>query len=128
DAADEHTGEALAELIGDGVTRTSDLTPFDPIRLRRLDPSPAAIELRSARFSLKYSAECQTFRSSPVVYITGIALECIGATMVFGGLVRKPETRCGPPARCLGGVDPIARNVVHPDPESKRRSRAGISR
>ena len=33
------TGEALAELIGDGVTRTSDLTPFDPIRLRRLDPS-----------------------------------------------------------------------------------------
>ena len=33
------TGEALAELIGDGVTRISDLTPFDPIRLRRLDPS-----------------------------------------------------------------------------------------
>jgi glycine/D-amino acid oxidase-like deaminating enzyme len=32
------TGEALAELIGDGVT-TTDLTPFDPTRLRRLDPS-----------------------------------------------------------------------------------------
>jgi glycine/D-amino acid oxidase-like deaminating enzyme len=33
------TGEALAELIGDGVARTIDLTPFDPTRLRRLDPS-----------------------------------------------------------------------------------------
>ena len=32
------TGEALAELIGDGVARTTDLTPFDPTRLRRLDP------------------------------------------------------------------------------------------
>src|SRR5215472_1521440 len=31
-------------------------------------------------------------------------------------------------ARCLGGVGPIGRNVVHPDLESKRRSRAGISR
>src|SRR4030088_1922260 len=30
------TGEALAELIGDGVTRTTDLTPFDPTRLLRL--------------------------------------------------------------------------------------------
>jgi glycine/D-amino acid oxidase-like deaminating enzyme len=33
------TGEALAELIGDGVARTIDLTPFDPTRLQRLDPS-----------------------------------------------------------------------------------------
>src|SRR5262252_1197574 len=24
------------------------------------------------------------------------------------------------PARCLGGVGPIGRNVVHPDPESKK--------
>src|SRR5262249_31092422 len=28
------TGEALAELIADGVARSIDLTPFDPIRLR----------------------------------------------------------------------------------------------
>jgi glycine/D-amino acid oxidase-like deaminating enzyme len=33
------TGEALAELIADGVARSTDLTPFDPIRLRPLDPS-----------------------------------------------------------------------------------------
>ena len=33
------TGEALAELIADGVAHTTDLTPFDPARLRRLDPS-----------------------------------------------------------------------------------------
>jgi glycine/D-amino acid oxidase-like deaminating enzyme len=33
------TGEALAELIADGVARTTDLTPFDPARLRRLDPA-----------------------------------------------------------------------------------------
>jgi glycine/D-amino acid oxidase-like deaminating enzyme len=33
------TGEALAELIGDGVARTTGLTPFDPRRLRSLDPS-----------------------------------------------------------------------------------------
>ena len=33
------TGEALTELIADGVARTTDLTPFDPARLRRLDPS-----------------------------------------------------------------------------------------
>jgi glycine/D-amino acid oxidase-like deaminating enzyme len=33
------TGEALAELIVDGVARSTDLTPFDPIRLRPLDPS-----------------------------------------------------------------------------------------
>jgi glycine/D-amino acid oxidase-like deaminating enzyme len=33
------TGEALAELIADGVARSTDLTPFDPIRLRPLDPA-----------------------------------------------------------------------------------------
>lgn len=33
------TGEALAELIADGVARSTDLTPFDPIRLRPLDAS-----------------------------------------------------------------------------------------
>jgi glycine/D-amino acid oxidase-like deaminating enzyme len=33
------TGEALAELIADGVAVSTDLTPFDPIRLRPLDPS-----------------------------------------------------------------------------------------
>jgi glycine/D-amino acid oxidase-like deaminating enzyme len=33
------TGEALAELIADGVARSTDLTPFDPVRLKPLDPS-----------------------------------------------------------------------------------------
>jgi glycine/D-amino acid oxidase-like deaminating enzyme len=33
------TGEALAELIVAGVSRTVDLTPFDPSRLPPLDPS-----------------------------------------------------------------------------------------
>ena len=33
------TGEALAELIVDGVAISTDLTPFDPIRLRPLDPA-----------------------------------------------------------------------------------------
>jgi glycine/D-amino acid oxidase-like deaminating enzyme len=33
------TGEALAELIADGVAHSTDLTPFDPNRLRPLDPS-----------------------------------------------------------------------------------------
>ena len=33
------TGEALAELIVDGVARSTDLAPFDPIRLRPFDPS-----------------------------------------------------------------------------------------
>jgi glycine/D-amino acid oxidase-like deaminating enzyme len=33
------TGEALAELIAEGVSRTTDLTPFDPVRLPPLDPS-----------------------------------------------------------------------------------------
>ena len=33
------TGEALAELIADGAARSTDLAPFDPSRLRPLDPS-----------------------------------------------------------------------------------------
>ncbi len=33
------TGEALAELIVDGAARSTDLEPFDPSRLRPLDPS-----------------------------------------------------------------------------------------
>jgi len=33
------TGEALSELIAEGASRTTDLTPFDPGRLRPLDPS-----------------------------------------------------------------------------------------
>jgi glycine/D-amino acid oxidase-like deaminating enzyme len=33
------TGEALAELIADGEARSTDLTAFDPRRLRALDPS-----------------------------------------------------------------------------------------
>jgi len=33
------TGEAMAELIVDGAARTVDLAPFDPGRLRPLDPS-----------------------------------------------------------------------------------------
>ena len=33
------TGEALAELIADGVARSTDLTPFDPARLPPLNPS-----------------------------------------------------------------------------------------
>ena len=33
------TGEALAELIADGVARSTDLAPFDPIRLGALDPA-----------------------------------------------------------------------------------------
>jgi glycine/D-amino acid oxidase-like deaminating enzyme len=33
------TGEALAELIAEGVSRSTDLTPFDPARLRPVDPS-----------------------------------------------------------------------------------------
>ncbi|WP_024508602.1 FAD-dependent oxidoreductase [Bradyrhizobium sp. ARR65] len=34
------TGEALAELIADGASRSTDLAPFDPARLRPLIPSP----------------------------------------------------------------------------------------
>jgi glycine/D-amino acid oxidase-like deaminating enzyme len=33
------TGEALAGLIAEGASRTTDLAPFDPARLRPLDPS-----------------------------------------------------------------------------------------
>jgi glycine/D-amino acid oxidase-like deaminating enzyme len=33
------TGEALSELIADGVACTTDLTPFDPMRVQPLDPS-----------------------------------------------------------------------------------------
>jgi glycine/D-amino acid oxidase-like deaminating enzyme len=33
------TGEALAELIADGEARSTDLAPFDPSRLRALDPA-----------------------------------------------------------------------------------------
>jgi glycine/D-amino acid oxidase-like deaminating enzyme len=33
------TGEALAEMIADGAARSTDLTPFDPARLRALDPA-----------------------------------------------------------------------------------------
>jgi glycine/D-amino acid oxidase-like deaminating enzyme len=33
------TGEAMAELIVDGAARSTDLTPFDPVRLRPLDPA-----------------------------------------------------------------------------------------
>jgi glycine/D-amino acid oxidase-like deaminating enzyme len=33
------TGEGLAELIADGAPRSTDLTPFDPMRLQPLDPS-----------------------------------------------------------------------------------------
>jgi glycine/D-amino acid oxidase-like deaminating enzyme len=33
------TGEALAELIAEGAARSIDLAPFDPMRLRALDPS-----------------------------------------------------------------------------------------
>ena len=37
------TGEALAELIDLGVAATTDLTPFDPTRLRPLDPASIRI-------------------------------------------------------------------------------------
>jgi glycine/D-amino acid oxidase-like deaminating enzyme len=33
------TGEALAELIADGISRSTDLTPFDPARLRPFHPA-----------------------------------------------------------------------------------------
>jgi glycine/D-amino acid oxidase-like deaminating enzyme len=33
------TGEALAELILDGTARSTDLTPFDPARMRAVDPA-----------------------------------------------------------------------------------------
>jgi glycine/D-amino acid oxidase-like deaminating enzyme len=37
------TGEALAELVADGSAKTTDLTPFDPARLRPLDPASIRI-------------------------------------------------------------------------------------
>ena len=37
------TGEAMAELIADGIAETTDLTPFDPARLRPLDPASIRI-------------------------------------------------------------------------------------
>ena len=37
------TGEAMAELIADGSAKTTDLTPFDPARLRPLDPASIRI-------------------------------------------------------------------------------------
>jgi glycine/D-amino acid oxidase-like deaminating enzyme len=37
------TGEALAELIADGAATTTDLAPFDPARLRPLDPTSIRI-------------------------------------------------------------------------------------
>jgi len=37
------TGEAMAELIADGVATTIDLAPFDPGRLRPLDPASIRI-------------------------------------------------------------------------------------
>jgi len=37
------TGEALAELIAGGTTETTDLTPFNPARLRPLDPASIRI-------------------------------------------------------------------------------------
>ena len=36
------TGEAMAELIADGRARSTDLSPFDPARLRPLDPRQLA--------------------------------------------------------------------------------------
>ncbi len=36
------TGEAMAELILDGAARTVDLSPFDPRRLRAVDPARAS--------------------------------------------------------------------------------------
>ena len=33
------TGEALAELVAEGEARSTDLSPFDPARLRALDPA-----------------------------------------------------------------------------------------
>jgi glycine/D-amino acid oxidase-like deaminating enzyme len=37
------TGEAMAELVAGGVAETIDLTPFDPGRLRPLDPASIRI-------------------------------------------------------------------------------------
>ena len=37
------TGEAMAELVANGTAETTDLTPFDPARLRSLDPASIRI-------------------------------------------------------------------------------------
>lgn len=37
------TGEAMAQLIAEGVAQTIDLTPFDPARLRSVDPTSIRI-------------------------------------------------------------------------------------
>jgi glycine/D-amino acid oxidase-like deaminating enzyme len=37
------TGEAMAELVADGAAQTIDLAPFDPARLRPLDPASIRI-------------------------------------------------------------------------------------
>ena len=37
------TGEAMAELIAEGGAKTIDLAPFDPARLRPLDPASIRI-------------------------------------------------------------------------------------
>ena len=43
------TGEAMAELILDGASRTVDLSPFDPARLAALDPERVAVTRRVGR-------------------------------------------------------------------------------
>jgi glycine/D-amino acid oxidase-like deaminating enzyme len=48
-------GEALAELIADGVAVSTDLTPFDPVRLRPLDPSWRPFLKRNAEAKLRLS-------------------------------------------------------------------------
>ena len=40
------TGEAMAELILDGATRTVDLSPFDPARLEAMDRGSATVTRR----------------------------------------------------------------------------------
>jgi len=41
------TGEALSELIADGAARSTDLAPFDPARLRAIDPGQVRSVLAS---------------------------------------------------------------------------------
>ena len=43
------TGEAIAELILDATTRSVDLSPFDPARLRNLDRGRAAVTRQLGR-------------------------------------------------------------------------------
>jgi glycine/D-amino acid oxidase-like deaminating enzyme len=51
------TGEALSELIADGVARSTDLRPFDPTRLQPLDQSLLRARCRGYR----HGAECIGF-------------------------------------------------------------------